>query len=117
MAKVQRLWRITVNERVARALMELAGETGDSRTLVVEVPTRDFSHKSFDDFMYEDPDKMFFVTLMSLVGDGDVTIDDVRESRIYQVTRVGGREQQTLAPNQDFRDALAFDALGQSDEG
>lgn len=108
MAKVQRFWRITVNERVARVLARIAGDHGDPRTLTINVPTRDFSHESFDGLMYTDLDKGFFMVLMSLVGEGGVTIDDVRESRIWQVTRIGNREQKVLADYQDFRDAMTF---------
>ena len=101
-------YRIEINERVARAIMKQVGDTGDPKTLVIQAPTRDFSHESFDEFMYNGEDKAFFPRLMSLIGIDGVTVDDVRESRIYQVTYIGTREHKVLTPNQDFRDMIAF---------
>ena len=101
-------YRIEINEKVARAIMKQVGDTGDPKTLVIQAPTKNFSHESFDEFMYSGADKAFFPMIMSLIGTDGVTADDVRESRIYQVTRIGTREHKVLTPNQDFRDMVAI---------
>lgn len=91
----------------AKALMREVGDTGDPETLVIQYPVSDFSHESFDDFMYGSGHMMS--DMLTLLQEGKFSEKDFRGIRIYEAVELpNGHKHKELCHLQDFQDVQLF---------
>lgn len=100
----QAFYIITMPVSVAKVLQKLKGDKGDPNDFIFKYPTPDFSHESYDLFLYK---QGFFQVLLELVFSEKITPAQFNEIRIYEAIERGGIEiGRTLCKNQDFRDCV-----------
>lgn len=104
--KLNSFYMVTMPISVAKILMKRNGDKGNPETLVMKVPTADFSHESYDEFLYN---KGIFNVFSNLLFNGDITVEQFRELRIYEVVEMNGKQvKKDLAKYQDFLNSTIY---------